>query len=113
MGVSIVRDEGDLFYLDVPHEPIPFQILMQDIKTRLGIPKREQTITGRDGNVLTPQSILPTDVDVLHLAHRDLVCEWCGKPDTEVRHLRLCSGCRYVAYCDTTCQNSHWRVHKK
>lgn len=38
-------------------------------------------------------------------------CESCGKELTE--RVLVCAGCKTVAYCDPTCQRSHWKDHKK
>lgn len=38
-------------------------------------------------------------------------CESCGKALTE--RVFRCAGCKGVAYCNSTCQHSHWKEHKK
>lgn len=38
-------------------------------------------------------------------------CESCNKEMAE--RVLLCAGCKKVAYCNKTCQKSHWKQHKK
>lgn len=38
-------------------------------------------------------------------------CESCNKEMAE--RVLLCAGCKKVAYCNRTCQKSHWKQHKK
>ena len=38
-------------------------------------------------------------------------CENC-REDIRDR-IQLCSGCKKVAYCNSQCQKSHWKIHKK
>lgn len=38
-------------------------------------------------------------------------CSYCNQSISD--HIRICSGCRKVCYCDSKCQKSHWKVHKK
>ncbi|KAF4563765.1 hypothetical protein EYR40_003098 [Pleurotus pulmonarius] len=37
-------------------------------------------------------------------------CSWCGAPSAA---LRKCGGCTKARYCDSGCQKSHWKDHKK
>ena len=38
-------------------------------------------------------------------------CSSCGA--TIKSRIRICSGCKKVCYCDSQCQKSHWKIHKK
>ena len=38
-------------------------------------------------------------------------CENCQMGITD--RIRVCSGCKKVAYCNSTCQKTHWKTHKK
>ena len=38
----------------------------------------------------------------------------CGSCDRELSDkVMMCAGCKKVAYCDTVCQKTHWKQHKK
>lgn len=37
-------------------------------------------------------------------------CENCG---VAIKRIHVCSGCRKVAYCNSQCQRTHWKTHKK
>ena len=39
------------------------------------------------------------------------VCENCRVEISE--RIRVCSGCKRVAYCNSTCQMDHWKTHKQ
>ena len=39
------------------------------------------------------------------------VCENCHVEISE--RIRVCSGCKRVAYCNSTCQKDHWKTHKQ
>ena len=60
----------------------------------------------------------------LHWKQHKKTCSYTQKKDKKMRHcehcdqeiverIQLCSGCKKVAYCDLTCQKSHWKLHKK
>lgn len=38
-------------------------------------------------------------------------CDNCHIGITE--RIRVCSGCKKVAYCNSACQKTHWKTHKK
>ena len=37
-------------------------------------------------------------------------CNFCGKKS---ENIKKCMGCKKVFYCDTSCQQHHWRVEHK
>ena len=38
-------------------------------------------------------------------------CSFCEAPISD--RIRICSGCRKVCYCNSRCQKSHWKTHKR
>ena len=45
----------------------------------------------------------------------DKHCAFCGKSkvDLGVRHMKMCSKCKLVRYCDVHCQTIHWYATHK
>ena len=37
----------------------------------------------------------------------------CANCDKQSERVMLCAGCKKVTYCDSTCQKTHWKLHKK
>ncbi|KIP05657.1 hypothetical protein PHLGIDRAFT_73889 [Phlebiopsis gigantea 11061_1 CR5-6] len=63
---------------------------------------------------LTPGSIvlsLRPRVSVLSTPNLEFYCSYCAGPALDTS-LRRCTGCRIVRYCDSSCQNSDWYIHK-
>lgn len=45
-----------------------------------------------------------------------IVCDYCGKPEPELpdgKKLGRCARCTTEKYCNSDCQRSDWKVHKK
>lgn len=42
---------------------------------------------------------------------RAKTCGSCGKELND--RILMCSGCKKIAYCDSLCQKTHWKLHKK
>ena len=40
-------------------------------------------------------------------------CSHCSKPNTTTKPLKPCNNCKAVAYCNRTCQQAHFKAHKK
>lgn len=40
-------------------------------------------------------------------------CAHCNKPATTTKPLKPCNNCKAVAYCNRTCQQAHFKAHKK
>lgn len=48
--------------------------------------------------------------------YRKIVCDWCLKlceSERIVRILKTCTKCKWVYYCDQTCQKEAWNSHHK
>ncbi len=60
-----------------------------------------------------PASANATTVKRGKMTFRDKfsTCSYCES--TIEDHIRICSGCRKVCYCNSKCQKSHWKMHKK
>ena len=46
-------------------------------------------------------------------AEREKTSRVCANCEKQSERVMLCAGCKKVAYCDSTCQKSHWKLHKK
>ena len=68
--------------------------------------KLSANITGTDA------AVLPSDKKG-KVTFRDKfnTCSFCTVPISD--RIRICSGCRNAAYCNSKCQKSHWKEHKK
>ena len=42
-----------------------------------------------------------------------LECSYCGTKESDDHQLKRCGRCRQTQYCNTECQRSHWKDHKK
>ena len=47
---------------------------------------------------------------VIYSNFRSTVCDFCLKFKTD-QSLKKCSACKYVYYCETSCQKNAWRSH--
>ena len=76
--------------------------------------EEEEVIQEPSVDVLT-SSANPKDSTVKRskMTFRDKfnTCSYCES--TIEDRIRICSGCRKVCYCDSKCQKSHWKMHKK
>ena len=45
--------------------------------------------------------------------YRKIVCDWCLKMCESEGILKVCTKCRWVHYCDQTCQKEAWKSHHK
>ena len=40
-------------------------------------------------------------------------CGNCGIDEETLGQFRMCSQCKSTYYCNSECQKSHWKIHKK
>ena len=71
------------------------------------------TMNDLSANISNSVPSTATDTKKGRVTFRDKfnTCSFCSVPISD--RIRICSGCRNAAYCNSKCQKSHWKMHKK
>lgn len=111
----IERDDSHTGGTTTTHKKVP-----EPKKKRENVKVEKPKTLPKEEEVSTPKEIPPEkpvitidDAKQAKVTFRDKFnsCSYCNQSISE--RIRICSGCRKVAYCDSKCQKSHWKVHKK
>ena len=105
--VSVRRLSGEQLRLEGPTTGSTCWDVKGWIKSSAGIPKHSQHLFVNGTRALANDMIYG-HMDIV-LIVSNAVCASCGCDGK----LKRCSGCDEAYYCNTACQRSHWKSHKR